>query len=219
MPLYLTIDPVDPLEATANLVAAVAFPKDLPEGEAFADAHVSLMAYMYRTAAAADPNWAWKRQSIKPAYLLEDLTSIERRLPRITLELQRALQVARIARPFLGKVVLPEPPPLPQDLPRLSLNAVINFALGEDSQVDRHNFEQRAFRQRLPVLHLAVALEHALVEAHAATGAPASLETLLLAPDILPWLVEHARRLEEPVLAIEAFRVDEATQVRMRLAP
>ena len=218
MSILLTLDPADSLEATAAAFAAIAWPDHLPEGEELGGATAALIAHMLRAAADADPDWAWKRQPIKPDDLLLDANDVARRMKLTVARLQDALMAARIARPFIAKLVMPEPPPLPRQLSRLSLNAVVPYALGDECETDPHNFEQRQFRRTLPVLHLAVALEQAVITAVATTGQKPALEALMLEPSFLPWFVARATALEPAVLAITAFTVPAERLVQVRLA-
>jgi hypothetical protein len=135
-----------------------------------------------------------------------------------TKRLGQALVVARAARPFVAKTLDGMPPPLPKDVPRLSLNSVIPFVLGDEDETDPHNFEQRVFRRTLPVLHLAVALEQAIDAAELTTGHPPGLEALLIEQQFLPWLVACAEALESVVLAIREYEVSADRLLRVRLA-
>jgi hypothetical protein len=156
---------------------------------------------------------------IKPGYLLMEAGDVSRSVSATARRLGQALTVARAARPFVGKALHGSPPPLPRPVSRLSLNAVIPFVLGDESETDPHNFEQRVFRRTLPVLHLAVALEHAIDAVEAAAGRSPGLEELFwMADHFLPWLVERGMTLEEPVLAIKEFKVPADHQLRVRLA-
>jgi len=99
----------------------------------------------------------------------------------------------------------------------LSLNTVVPFVLGDKCETDPHNFEQRQFRRTLSVLHLALALEQALITAAAATGQQPTVEALMLEPSFLPWFVARATALEPAVLAITAFKVPAERLVQVRL--
>jgi hypothetical protein len=215
----ITLDPSDLLEAAAVFLAALTWPERLSSNQPpYVQAAGALVAHIYRSAAQIDPDWAWRAQCLKPGPLLIEPKTVDRKRTQTVRRLQEALKVARIARPFIAKVELPKPPPLPQDVPRLSLNVVIPYALGDEDMTDPHNFEQRVFRRTVPVLHLVIALERALMEVEAATGHAPSLEILLTMEDIVPWLVETAERLEAPVLAIRQFKVPPDRQISLRLA-
>ena len=214
----ITLDPNEPFEAISAMLAMIAWPESLPDGKRVASAQATLVAHILRTAAAADEAWAWTRQCLKLGYLLIDPGEVRRSCKLTFDRLTAALKAGRVARPFIGEVLAGQPLPLPPDVPRLSLNAVVPFVLGSDNEADTHAFEHRVFRRQLPVLHLTVALEQAFMAAEAVTGQPTSLEALMLTPEFLPWFVERARQLEPAVLAIRRFRVDPERLVRVWLA-
>jgi hypothetical protein len=190
---------------------------DLPDGEKVAKAQGALVGHILQSAAAESPEWSRTGQTLKPLYLMLDPADIARSMKLTVARLQDALKVARVARPFIGKAVSGAPPALPAEVERLSLNAVIPFVLGDEDPTDPHNFEQRVFRRTLPVLHLAIALEQALMTAEAASGRRPSLEALTLEPACLPWIIDHAAALEGAVLAIQEFKVPEDRLLRVRL--
>lgn len=214
----ITLDPNEPLEAASAVLAMIAWPEDLPDGERVAFAQTALVAHLLRSAAEADAVWAWRKQPLKAGYLLMERAEVLRSCRLTFNRLTAALKAARAARPFIGEVLAGEPLPLPPSVPRLSLNAVVPFVLGDADEADTHAFEHRVFRRRLPVLHLAVALEQALMTAEAATGQRTTFEALMLTSEFLPWFVERARQLEPAVLAIQRFKVDPERLVRVRLA-
>jgi hypothetical protein len=218
MRVSMTLDPDEPLESISAVLAMIAWPEALPDGERVAFAQAALVAHLLRLAAEADDMWAWRKQHLKPGYLLMEPAEVRRSYKLTANRLTAALKAARAARPFIGEVLAGRPLPLPPSVSHLSLNAVIPFVLGDDDETDAHAFEHRVFRRQLPVLHLAVALEQALMAAEAETERDVSLEALMLTPEFLPWFVERARQLEPAVLAIRRFKVDLERLVRVRLA-
>ncbi|MGG5890839.1 hypothetical protein ACLF3G_27505 [Falsiroseomonas sp. HC035] len=203
------------MEATAAILAAVAWPDELPDGERLARAQAALVGHLLQETANADPAWAWRPQLIKPGYLLMEPKQAALSLKTTSKRLTEALTVARVARPFVAKVLTGVAPPLPKGVMRLSLNAVIPKVLSEYE--DQHNFEQRVFRRTLPVLHLALALELAIGAAEETAGRSPGLEELLISDDLPGWLIGRAEALETAVLSIRQFAVPAERQLRVRL--
>lgn len=114
MQRMITLDPDDPLEATTAMLAALASPEALPDHERFDQAHCTLMGYMYRVIAVAVPDWERTRQHIKPGFLILERPTVNRLIRLTTARLRQGLTVARISRPFLADVTVPNPPLLPR---------------------------------------------------------------------------------------------------------
>jgi hypothetical protein len=217
MPQRMNLDATFPFEATASVLAAVAWPEDLPDGKRLTNAQAALVGHLLRAAASADPEWAWRPQLLKPGYLLIPAGEVARSVGMTLKRLKEALIAARAARPFVAEILTGIEPPLPRAVTRLTLNAVIPAAMNEYDETDPHNFEQRAFRRTLPVLHLALALERAIGAAEEKAGRPPSLEELLIGDDVPVFLINWAEALETAVLKIRQFAVPAERQLQVRL--
>jgi hypothetical protein len=217
MPQFMTLDATFPFEATAAVLAAIAWPEDLPDGKRLAVAQAALVGHLMRAAASADPEWAWRPQLLKPGYLLIGAGEVARSVRVTSKRLKEALIAARAARPFVAEVLTGAKPPLPRAVTRLTLNAVIPAAMDEYDETDPHNFEQRVFRRTLPVLHLALALEMAIGAAEEAAGRPPSLEEVLIGDGVPALLVNRAEALEAALLSIRQFTVPAERQLQVRL--
>jgi hypothetical protein len=99
----IKVDPKEPLEAAAALLAAVAWPEHLPDGASIAAAHAAFVAHALRATADAEVQWQWTKQHIKPGYLLMDPKVVDRSVKRTSTRIRDALKAARAARPFLPK--------------------------------------------------------------------------------------------------------------------
>ncbi|MGK7870547.1 hypothetical protein [Falsiroseomonas sp. E2-1-a20] len=217
MPQFMTLDATFPFEATAAVLAAIAWPEDFPNEKRFVDAQTALVGHLLRAVDSVDPEWAWRPQLLKPGYLLIEAGKVARSLKVTSRRIKEALIAARAARPFVAEVLTGAKPPLPRGVTRLSLNAVIPAAMDEWDETDPHNFEQRAFRRTLPVLHLALALEMAIGAAEEQAGRPPSLEELLIGDGLPAFLVNLAEPLEAAVLSIRKFKVPAKRQLQVRL--
>lgn len=220
MPILLSFDSdrASVFEIQAAVLAILAWPEDVPDGLDLAAAQVALGGHLIRAAIAADPDFALRPQWMKPVYLLQGLEEMRTIVANTMNRLRQTLRVARIARPFVARA-RGHDARLPEGIARLSLNQIVPWVLEAEHEPSRdaHSFEEKVARRTYPVLHLAVALEHALDVGERATGKPVPLEALLISDEACARILKQAEILEPVMLAIRRFRVDPDTQVRVRV--
>lgn len=217
----IALGSVTTYEAWAVYLAVLAWPEDHGEGERVARSQVALCAWHLHTRAHEDVEWAWSPQRVKPGYLLLDAQSVKARGDEVFSRIRKALQAARVARPFLARLIEGSGTDPADGAERLTLNAVVErvLELAGDADRDAHNVEQREFRVFFPVLHLAVALEQALDRAEARLGRAQSFEELM---GDAPAFVEAIRLSDvaaDLLRKVGQFRISADDQVVLRPDP
>jgi len=98
---------------------------------------------------------------MRPCYAFRDMKLVERDLRKIKRQLRDRMEAAHIAMAFL-KQAQGYPVELPEGVPHLSLNKLSEFMLSRrpngTEKGDGGNFENRVWRESLPVIHFAVAV-------------------------------------------------------------
>ena len=90
----------DPIESGAIILAAIAWPDESPDGNRLLTAHTSIMSHLLRSAAKADPDYAWRAQRLKPGYLMVSAETAARSVKATTKRMREGL--TRRTKPRVG---------------------------------------------------------------------------------------------------------------------
>jgi hypothetical protein len=203
---------LEPFEIGALLYAVLAFPAEHEQGD-LAKAAEALCADVIRLTGEARPTEAANCMSAFPGYAQIDARESRRRLRTFNRRLDDRRIASRMSLGFFQQGWTGRPPELPAGMKRLSLNQLSELVLSESRESVPENVEKRAWRESLPVIHIAAAYQWA-VRAASAAGRPLSLDLQEL--EVHQFIVALARMHEELVLADSRFGIAPEKLVRLR---
>jgi hypothetical protein len=154
------LDPADmeDFEIGAWLMAILAFPgageHDLRQAAAEA-----LCAGCVRVTVAADPQTAEHCRGNYPLYSSIDQREEKRRLRTLENRLRRRMVAAKMSLAFIEEGITGEPAKLPEGMTGLNIDALSRLVQPETKESDPQNLENRVWRESLPVIHLAAAMQ------------------------------------------------------------
>jgi hypothetical protein len=194
------------------LMAILAFPGGAEE-KAFKRAVEALCAQNINVTCATMPADTAKIREIYPDYAGIDDGEIRRRLRTLKRRLNDRMIASRMSLGFLQEAVTDQPAVLPPGMPRLSLNALSMLVLDQSRESVPENVEKRAWRESLPVIHIAAAYQ-VLMRACEIEGEPFDPDLQNL--DAHRRVVRIAEIHEQLVLADKRFGIAPEKLVRLR---
>jgi hypothetical protein len=127
-----------------------------------------------------------------------------------------------MAKPFLEHATTGRDPKLPPGVAQASLNSMADYVQFRAKLVpdrgDVKNFHARVWRPSLPVIHLAVALNHLFERTIPAGLTKLTVSDLMRSPEALQFLVDTAQSLEPILPTISRFNIGNETLIKFRKA-
>lgn len=214
---HLDLDRHETYECGAMLVSLLAYPEDNEQETKRSDLHASLCAIALRAQFdESSPEWC-QPQLIKPVYAFRDATKTDRDLKTLERRLRDRMVAARMAIPLLQEIKLGRPPKLPDDLKRLSINALSEFVLKDAAQTEPKNVETRIWRPSLPVIHVAAATAVISELAEKDGHSPISYGQIVVSRPVIEAIVREAERYEELLEKSGKFNINPEKLVKVRL--
>jgi len=201
-------------EAGALLVTLLAFPDASDETQG--NVHASLCNYALKVRSAIEPDWTIVPQPIKPFYAFRSERDCNRDLRTLVRRWRDRMVAGRMGIAFLREALPGQLLGLPAGVKRLSINQLAELVL-DTRFTDPENVETRIWRQSLPVIHLASAIQVFLNLAEAEAG-PIVLEALLLNRKMIEVVVRTAEYHETLLAQSRHLRFDPERMIRIRLA-
>jgi hypothetical protein len=215
-PVLLNLNSQTPLwELGARVLSYAAYPqgRDIKKRELYWRAvchkHLKWCADNY-------PTWACDLQLIRPVHVLmtpQRAISVSKRGDR---RLNENLHAADMALPFLREPIFGEPPRLPIDVKRLSLNMMAKRVLQHSVESDLENLIKRTWRPVAPALHLVCALVHYERDRDQESGMHARADIILRDAEAFGTVVTMAEYYEAHVRKV--FKIKPERQLRFRIA-
>lgn len=214
MPRYFTLssDLLEPFEIGALLLTILAFPGESEE-EAMRKAAEALCSDTLRVTVAASPDQADRLQAEYPHYLAIDKAECRRLLRTLRRRLRDRMVAARMSLAYFQEGISKKPAKLPASMARLSINQLSELVLGQSGQSDSENVERRQWRESLPVIHLAAAMQ---VLPRERAHNEANFGYLLDSMPLHDAVIERAQMHEEIVLSDPRFGRNRDRLIRIR---
>jgi hypothetical protein len=218
--INIPISSLPTYECGAILFSYLAFPE--PDAEARrAQVHAALCHLGLQAIGQDDPDGRWLPQLIKPGYALLRESDVRAAVKTMDRRLRDRLDAAIVAKPFLEQTTTGLTPTLPPGVNQLSIEGMAKYVLfrakSDTDRGDVKNFHARVWRQSLPVIHLAVALNTLFERTIPAGLGKLAIHDLIRSPEAIEFLVETAQPLEPIFPRISKFGLDEDTLIRFRL--
>jgi len=201
----------EPFEIGAFLTAVMAFPSPAEE-DAMQEAASALCAGTIRASCDADPADAARVRRLYPEYAEIDARECRRRLRTLKRRLKDRMIASRMSLGFFKEGMTSRPARLPPEMARLSLNELSKLVLEESRESVADNVERWAWRETLPVIHIAAAYQF-LLRACSAEGTPYGHDLEDLEAHRI--IVEMAGINEQLVLADRRFGIAPDKLVRL----
>jgi hypothetical protein len=202
-------------EAGALLVTLLAYPD--ASDETRGNVHASLCNYALRIKSAADPDWTFAPQPIKPLYTFRSEHDCNRDLRTLVRRWRDRMIAGRMAIAYLKEAMPGQVLKLPPSVKRLSINELAKLVLDDTRFTDPQNVETRIWRPSLAVVHLASAIQVYLSLTEADTP-PIALEALLLNRARIEAVIEGAAYHESLMALSRHLRFDPEKMIKIRLA-
>jgi hypothetical protein len=213
---FIDLKRLEVYEAGALIVSLLAYPGESEQDDQRrCGAFTSLCACALRVRGETDPDWATRRQLVKPLYTFQTEHDCNRGLRTLPLRLHERMVAARMASPFLIEAQTGEVPKLPSSVKRLSINAMSELVLDDAGYSDPENVETRIWRPSRPVIHLASAIQSYL---HLIAIEELGLGGLLTRRAVIENVLRNAEYCEALVGRSKRLHVDPDILVRLRLA-
>lgn len=213
----LDLDRHETYECGAMLVSLLAYPADDEHDTKRSNLHASLCALALRTQFdESSPEWC-QPQLMKPVYAFRDETQTNRDLKTLKRRLRDRMVAAHMAMPLLQEVKLGRPPKLPDDLKRLSINALSEFVLKDAVQTEPKNVETRIWRPTLPVIHIAAATAAISELAEKDGHGQISYGQIVVSRPVIEAIVQEAERYEKLLVQSGKFNINPDKLVKVRL--
>jgi hypothetical protein len=203
-------------EAGASLISVLAYPGDGDE-ELRAGVHASLCHHALRVVCEIEPSWALSPQLMKPLYALRTAREVRKDLRTLQRRLRDRMVAGRMAIGFLKEAVGEGVSKLAERPSRVSINQMARLVLDDAGQIDPENVETRIWRQSLPAIHIATAIQVFLQLAEPEMG-KLGLETFLLNRGAIAWVVRDAEFHASIIAQNPRLPIDPARLIRVRLA-
>jgi hypothetical protein len=213
--IVLAPDRFSALETGARLFAILAFPgpHEEKEYEAAAEAYC---ADLLHKAVGENPEDADYWSAVYPRYFAITDRDCRRRLRTSERRLRDRMLASRMALGFFQEGHSGKPVRLPESMKRHSLNELARLVQGQSTESDPENLEKRAWRQSLPVVHLAAAMQVAArAMAPDKLAVPYDLSNEALHEQVIALAQVH----EEIVLSDPRFGKNRANIIRIRRHP
>jgi hypothetical protein len=201
-------------EAGALLLTLLAYPDVSDETQG--NIHLSLCTHALRVRSEIDPDWALLAQPIKPIYALRSQRECNRDLRTLERRMRDRMVAGRMGIAFLREALPGQVLELPAGVKRLSINQLAELVL-DTRFTDPENVETRIWRQSLPVIHLASAIQVYLTLREADTPR-IGLETLLLNRAMIESVLLGAAYHEILMAQSRHLRFDPEKMIKIRLA-
>jgi hypothetical protein len=202
----------EPFEIGARLMAILAFPSAAEEDAMFKAAD-ALCANNVRVSCEAIPGRAAGLREIFADYAAIDDKESRRRLRTFRRRLHDRMIASRMSLGFLEQGFTKIEPRLPASMARLSLNELSNLVLSQSRESVAENVEKRAWRETLPVVHIAAAYQWVT---RTFGGADAAYGVELQDLDFHRLVIATAEIHERLVLADRRFGIAPDRLVRLR---
>lgn len=147
-----------PYESGALFLTLLAFPNESADDQRLAHLHRALCAAALLERAKDDELWSEKAQLIRPMYLAVPLKQVAASLRTFKRRLRDRMIAGRIANAIMFSAAGLNPK-LPKGCEGFSIKQLIKMALDDTDQLEAENAEQRIWRDGLPAVHLAAALQ------------------------------------------------------------
>ncbi len=195
-----------PYEAVAMVLTLLAYPDDGPPTPSLDQRFAETCAFVLRSRAEADPDWAEELQHMRPAHALLHPDRAAAAGKTLATQLEKRLTAGLMAIPFLNLEA-----PLPNGVKRLSQTEMAQFVAPDR---DAKNVGKRDFRPSRPVLHLCVALAclNLLAVQRGLRAGP--VDVIIRDRETLRRFLDVARDMEEPVLAAKGLGVTGLNRIR-----
>ena len=203
-------------EAGASLISVLAYPGDGDE-ELRAGVHASLCHHALRVRCEIEPDWALSPQPMKPLYALRTQREVGKDLRTLRRRLRDRMAAGRMAIGFLKEAVGGGVTELAAGPPRVSINQLARLVLDDTGQIDPENVETRIWRQSLPAIHIASAIQEFLHLTEPEMG-KLGLETFLFNRWAIECVVRGAEFHASIIAHSPHLPIDPARLIRVRLA-
>jgi hypothetical protein len=165
-----------------------------------------------------DPEWARRRQSIKPIYAFVPEKEAKRNMRTLDRRLRDRMAAARVAIAFLQEAKLGvRPPTLPKSVKRLSVNQMADLVCDDAGMSSPENFETRVWRPSLPVIHLAAALQVLLQDENRAGRKLLSWGNVMQDRGIVKRVIREAEEYRGLIAKSPRLKIKPKVLVRVRL--
>lgn len=176
-------------EAGALLLTLLAFPKETVDDQVLAELHASLCTTALIERARTDPSWAVAHQAIKPVHFSVAPDVAKRKLRTLHRRLRDRMIAGRIANAILFDAAGLSPT-LPKGCEGFSIKQLIKLALDDLDQNDAEDAEERIWRQSLPAVHIAAAVQAYLNRSDKASY-EVSLGDIIFVEEAILWITER----------------------------
>jgi hypothetical protein len=197
-------------ELGAKLLSLVAYPGADDAGNR-SRLEQSLSASYVHDRIAKDPEFKFSPEVMQRSYFFRESGVIKtdtRSLERI---LKKRMASARMALAYLKEAQIGKTPNLPPGIARVSLNELSKMVQPDLGWSDPDNVETRAWRETLPVIHLAVAIEF-----YMAAFGNISWGDLIGDFEVISWVITEAEACEGMIERISKFPIDPTALYRVR---
>jgi hypothetical protein len=164
-----------------------------------------------------EPDWALSPQPMKPLYALRTPREVGKDLRTLQRRLRDRMAAGRMAIGFLKEAVGGGVTELAAGPSRVSINQLARLVLDDSGQIDPENVETRIWRQSLPAIHIASAIQEFLHVAEPEMG-KLGLETFLLNRGAIECVVRGAEFHASIIAHSPHLPIDPARLIRLRLA-
>jgi hypothetical protein len=199
-------------ETGARLFAILAFP-NLQEKKQYEAAAEALCSEALSATIAEDPTNADFWRDEYPQYVAINGHERARRLRTFHRPLRDRMLASRMALGFFQEGHSGQPAKLPTSMKRHSLNELAKLVQEQSMESDPENLEKRTWRQSLPVIHLAAAIQ---VAAHAMASDEVGLFYDINNDALHSEVISLAQVHEKIVLSDPRFGRNRANIIRIR---
>ena len=209
-------------EIGAKVISTLVYPL-VPDNERARQGFAIVLCFEALKKLAFDaPDWAYRRQTMIPAYLLYGPNEHKLYYKQGFRILSKRLVAARMARPLFQQASPLDTMKLPNDVKSPTITEIAKFIpANESGQSCPHNLEKRIWLTSRPVIHIALALEKCMSIFESQSGRNPDILDILLSPGLSQNIVAYAQIFEAllpnlpktsaPKLAPEQF-------IRLRMA-
>jgi hypothetical protein len=214
---HIDFNKLEVYEVGAFMVSQLAYPgESRQDDKRRCEVYTSLCASVLRARAETDPNWVTRPQLVKPVYTSQTERDRHQGLRTLPRRLRDRMIAARMAYPFLIEAETGEVPKLPENVNRLSINAMSELVLEDAGFSDPENVETRIWRPSRPVIHLASAV-HGYLHLVEPETAALGLASLLYRRDVIEYVIRNAEYCEALVVRNRHLRIDADKLIKFRL--
>ncbi len=206
-------------EIGAKVISTLVYPL-VPDNERARQGFAIALCYeAIKKAALEAPDWAHRRQTIIPAYLLYGPNEQKLYYKQGFGILSKRLVAARMARPLFQQVSPLDTIKLPIDVKILSVTEIAKYIPADESgQNCPDNLEKRVWRTSTPVIHVALALETCIAAFEFQNGRNPDILDILLSPGLSQNIIAYSQIFESLLPEIRAIKLAPERFIRLRMA-